>query len=1457
MGDTEKAEDRAEQLEDKTGQLEKRLRLRQFITKALEIKRAEIVDITEPGESGLFSPKPAITSFPGSITNTPQKLTFYDVVQLARQQSLATRTWKPSEDLIDLSDTPQPMLNSESSINVPNDLCLLDSSSVMDFRQIDFSLAPQNELETPKSSQAVELKSVLSSSPRMDLTVFQKPSDLNLLGIFDSKASQATQADDLHTKESEGKLAAITNLPILQVESPLANREPSFKETSVTFKMISPEVSQADDSNRPEAANSPNPSPTCPIHSTELITNENDTAMTSAIPEHASSEVSQINGLNSQEISELFSSWTSLDQLSLPIHQFKTAPIGHETNIETTSSLDLIDLEFSQADESKTQEVSELFPPSTSPNEPSLSIHHPDIPLIDQENDTAKMSFTLEPIALEISQAGDLETHEMSDILLPPPSLSQQSLPIHHSDAALVGQGNNADETVVDISPINSATPSIFSHSSSLSSATGSSLPGITEEHFLARDSSRQTSSKMSPSLARRKVSGLARSSISEMPFPVIDAEPSKNSSTSSAPPILVDPELSLNDQRTKSEDSDSLSQVLPHLPNLDEPDEQGFPWIVQAARDGNEEIIQRLLISGANIEALHATTQRHALSEASMQGHHKIVDLLIDEGCPLEHFDTEGYTALHHACQRGHLAVVKSLITGKAPIDAPGPQGQTALHLAMQVPPKQSVVMYLIQHNANVNARDDTFRTPLHIGASQGNLAMCSHLLSEGAQLDSREAQSKTPLQLACEAGHYELVQMMLNHSNLIPTNMSFLAAFFAAVEYGHVRIAESFFPRGLKLQELKNDSYKPIALAAKAGGLAMVELMINENCNVNAKDENGWNALHFSSYYGHYQVIERLIASGVSTDAITSRNETPLLFAVKRNHFAVAERLLRCTKVSNLVGAEDERSEKPVHHTARTGSVEIFKLLMSNGAKINGENSFGWQPLHIATAYGHLALVQSLLQQGANIEEKLGSSSIKKDQTHKIVEDGYRAEARWPYPGSRPLHLACEYGHFEIASQLISKGAKKEVVCSEGWQPLHHATYIGSSTLVEMLLDSGVYPHATTNEGKTAHSLPFCTSGAPILEEDKERIRNMLKKAMDRTRKQKSFKVPLKRGGTVEEKNKLVRAATFSINLVSRPHMERAMSTIPSSDPSLAHSPLATRTHRPQIPHLPYTSPLTHSDPMPVSQSPATSPLPDIQQETHPATSPTANSSNIESTNEAASDALTTDSATDQVPPLSNTNTPESPNTPDIEKQISVQRPPKPKRRTTLGLSKGIKPGIDIGKLGLSSIGKQTFEIGKQTLDIGKQTLELGKQGIEMGKHGLEKGKQGLEKGKQSLELTKQGLETSGKQGFDKSMQTYKLAKRFAKKGKWRSGKNESDAKGKLLKDGSPPMDGDNDNNEKVCDDVVDDNVEKDKTISNNIDDDEDGNDDDENDSIDDAGSDWSMGGLDDDVHDKSQML
>lgn len=64
----EQKDNMPDNLEDKTGKLEKRLLLRQFITKALEIKRIEVAELTRRGDVEHAAPGP----FPSLIQNSPQ-----------------------------------------------------------------------------------------------------------------------------------------------------------------------------------------------------------------------------------------------------------------------------------------------------------------------------------------------------------------------------------------------------------------------------------------------------------------------------------------------------------------------------------------------------------------------------------------------------------------------------------------------------------------------------------------------------------------------------------------------------------------------------------------------------------------------------------------------------------------------------------------------------------------------------------------------------------------------------------------------------------------------------------------------------------------------------------------------------------------------------------------------------------------------------------------------------------------------------------------------------------------------------------------------------------------------------------------------------------------------------------------------------------------------------------------
>jgi len=598
-----------------------------------------------------------------------------------------------------------------------------------------------------------------------------------------------------------------------------------------------------------------------------------------------------------------------------------------------------------------------------------------------------------------------------------------------------------------------------------------------------------------------------------------------------------------------------ATSVSLPAVPTLqslesdvNRPNQDGNPLLVRAAGDGLGEMVEKLLTSGANIDAVNATTKRNALIEASMQGHARIVEFLLDYRCSTQHLDSDHMSALHHSAQKGYQLVAKALLDRGAAVDIQGLNGLTPLYLASWAP-HASMVMLLLQRHANVNGRDAYQRSALHVAASRGFTNICTLLFDHGAQLESRDGNSKTPLQLAVSAEHIDVVQNFLARSDPRPTDLNFTSAFFSAIEVGNVQLAEAFFDRGATLKGMKSESYKPITLAAKSGNLGMVDLITRRQGKVKEKDSNGWTALHYAAHYGHTPIVERLADKEISTSKTTSKKETPLHLAVKAQQFGVAELLLR-TKASETITSKNIHGQHALHHASRGGDRNIVNLLFSHKAKLDVDDFFGWKPLHVAVAYGHLPIVEHLLGHGASTEERLGTTDCNKKDTHSYVEAGYWAEARWPFPGSKPLHLAVEFGHAEIARFLVGRGAKVDSACGEGWRPLHLAAFTASPMLVETLLSVGAYPHAVTDLAKQRTALDIAcwrsqsqflpNAAKSVSENDLLRCQELLHHAMTSVAKRgqeqyfKSMKIITGKGP--EEKSEYLRAANVAMEVVAR---------------------------------------------------------------------------------------------------------------------------------------------------------------------------------------------------------------------------------------------------------------------------------------------------------------------------------
>ena len=80
-----------------------------------------------------------------------------------------------------------------------------------------------------------------------------------------------------------------------------------------------------------------------------------------------------------------------------------------------------------------------------------------------------------------------------------------------------------------------------------------------------------------------------------------------------------------------------------------------------------------------------------------------------------------------------------------------------------------------------------------------------------------------------------------------------------------------------------------------------------------------------------------------------------------------------------------------------------------------------------------------------------------------------------------------------------------------------------------MQRLLTAGVYPHATTQEGKTPLGLGFRTNEPQVGEEDRALIRDQLHAAMTATKKNKmdSWKKGMSFGGrSVQEKNQALKS-------------------------------------------------------------------------------------------------------------------------------------------------------------------------------------------------------------------------------------------------------------------------------------------------------------------------------------------
>jgi len=145
----------------------------------------------------------------------------------------------------------------------------------------------------------------------------------------------------------------------------------------------------------------------------------------------------------------------------------------------------------------------------------------------------------------------------------------------------------------------------------------------------------------------------------------------------------------------------------------------------------------------------------------------------------------------------------------------------------------------------------------------------------------------------------------------------------------------------------------------------------------------------------------------------------------------------------VIDLIGIKnlnvcDVNKYTALHHSSISGRFENVKILIGYGANINAQSSDetrNWLPIHYASKFGF------------------------KDIVEEFIEAGIDKEVKTSF-GLTPLHVACEFGSFEVAKYLTSIKCNlnaETIPENQKLTPLHFATIGNFYDIVVLLITSG----------------------------------------------------------------------------------------------------------------------------------------------------------------------------------------------------------------------------------------------------------------------------------------------------------------------------------------------------------------------------------------------------------------
>jgi ankyrin repeat protein len=356
-----------------------------------------------------------------------------------------------------------------------------------------------------------------------------------------------------------------------------------------------------------------------------------------------------------------------------------------------------------------------------------------------------------------------------------------------------------------------------------------------------------------------------------------------------------------------------------------------------------------------------------------------RLVGALLSIGASTEGRDEHGRTATYNAAKYGRVDSLRLMLArgGNPAARSHNNAGHTPLHVAAESNQLEAV-RTLLAAGVDPNVRNHWGQTPLQQLVMLGERTplephVVQTLLDAGADLNAQDMHGRTVFHASVEHPETaDIVRALAAHTDakLNLADSDAYTPFGLAIHKRSWPIAQVLAEAGARLDDDEFDNNTWLRKGVGRRDVELVRHMLDYGARVDIIAKDGIVPIQAAAHFGDASIVEMLIAAGADVNIQAPGHPSPLYLAIQQKHLEAARSLLNH-------GASPDFAVKEwtlLQRAAYRGDLDVVKLLIESGADLSRSTSSAPPPLLIAAGQGQVAVVQVLLNAGADVNTRFG---------------------------------------------------------------------------------------------------------------------------------------------------------------------------------------------------------------------------------------------------------------------------------------------------------------------------------------------------------------------------------------------------------------------------------------------------------------------------------------------------